>query len=182
MQIFTPAQHKRLEASLYWGDVMVPGVATAVAQGSLRWGRCCLAVMALVASAQTGRAQDVPGIACIMKANTGNADIGRVSALHGLPGDWVLLGADNGLFLARVMNGAVTVDRKANTDTGRVLGMRDFQGGGVLIQAQEGSFLARVVNGVVSIDPAGDADTGRVFSMRDLPGGGVLIGAVIPFP
>src|SRR5271163_1103676 len=84
MQIFTPAQHKRLEASLYRGNVMVPGVATAAAQGLLRWGRCCLEVVALVASAQTGRAQDVPGIACIIKADTGNADIGRVSAMRGL--------------------------------------------------------------------------------------------------
>jgi hypothetical protein len=89
MPIFTPALHKQLEASLYRGNVMVPGVATAAAQ-LLRWGRCWLTVAALVASAQTGRAQEVPGIACIIKADTGNADIGRVSALRGLPGDGVL--------------------------------------------------------------------------------------------
>jgi len=138
---------------------------------------------AMVASAQTGRAQEAPGIACIIKADTGNADIGGVSDMRGLPGGEVLMGTSNGLFLARVMNGAFTVDPAGNADTGDVSDMRDWPGGGVLIAALKGLFLAHVVNGAVTVDPAGNTDTGSVFEpraglsrIRDFPGG-VLIQA-----
>ena len=59
------------------------------------------------------------------------------------------------MFLAHVVNGAVTVDPAGNTDTGSVFEpraglsrIRDFPGG-VLIQAEKGLFLAHVANGAV---------------------------------
>jgi hypothetical protein len=62
-------------------------------------------------------------------------------------------------FLARVVDGVVSIDPADNADTGRVFSMRDLPGGGVLIGAVKGLFLARVANGTVSIDHAGNADT-----------------------
>jgi hypothetical protein len=51
-----------------------------------------------------------------------------VFSMRDLPGGEVLLGADKGLFLARVVNGAVTIAPAGNADTGRVFGMLDFPG------------------------------------------------------
>jgi hypothetical protein len=58
-----------------------------------------------VAPARIGLAQDVPGIACIVA----NADTGVVSDMRDLPSGGMLIGAEKGLFLARAVNGAVTV-------------------------------------------------------------------------
>jgi hypothetical protein len=142
MPILFPAQHKCSEASLHLGNVTVPHVATATAQGLLGWGLCCLTVLALmVAPGLIARAQEAPGIACIIRADPIIADTLGVLALRDLPGGEVLIGAKKGLFLARVQNGAVTVDSAGNADTGSVLALLPFPGGAVLIRAEKGLFL-----------------------------------------
>jgi hypothetical protein len=88
----------------------------------------------------------------------------------------VLISA-NGLFLARLVNGAPVVEPAGSAFTGNVFHMHDFPGVGVLIGAAKGLFLARLVNGAPVVEPAGSAGIGAVFGMHDLPGVGVLIGA-----
>jgi hypothetical protein len=72
----------------------------------------------------------------------------------------VLIKADRGLFLAREVNGMVTVASVG--DTGVAWNLHDFPGGGVLIAAEKGLFLARDVKGSFTVAPAGNADTGVV--------------------
>jgi hypothetical protein len=139
-----------------------------------RWPLNCSVVFALmVAPAQMSLAQDVPRIACIVA----NADTGVVSGLRDFPRGGMLIAAEKGLFVARAVNGAVTVAAAGTPDTGDVLDMRGFPGGGVLIRAAKGWFLARAVNGAVTVAPAGTADTGAVFGMGGFPGLGMLIQA-----
>jgi hypothetical protein len=87
----------------------------------------------------------------------------------------VLIRGTKGWFVARAVNGEVTVAPAGTADTGDVFDMRDLPGVGVLIRAEKGLFLARAVNGAVAVTPAGSADTGRVSDMRDFPGVGMLI-------
>jgi hypothetical protein len=64
--------------------VILPALATTAAPRWLRWGRCCLAVVALtMAWAQTGRAQE--GIAWTIKANAA-VDTGGVPGFSGQRG------------------------------------------------------------------------------------------------
>jgi hypothetical protein len=121
-----PPQLKWLEASSYSGNAMFPGVAATAARELLRCARCCLAVLALVvAPAQTGWAQEVLGVACITKADTG-----RLFAMREFPGGGMLIRAEKGWFLARMENGAVTVDRSSDAGTGPLVALFDFPGGG----------------------------------------------------
>jgi hypothetical protein len=53
----------------------------------------------------------------------------------------VLTVAEKGLFLAREVNGVVTVSPAGNADTGEVFAMHDFTGGGVLIGARKRLFV-----------------------------------------
>ena len=88
-----------------------------------RWPINSTLVLALmVAPAQMGLAQDVPGIACIVA----NADTGLVSDMRDFLDGGTLIGAEKGLFLARAVNGAVTVAPAGLADTGAVSDMRDF--------------------------------------------------------
>src|ERR1700740_2303610 len=89
----------------------------------------------------------------------------------------VLIESTNGWFLARMENGAVTVDRAGSADPGPVFTMHDSPGGGVLLGTMKGLFLAHTVNGTVVVDRVASADTGRVIAMRDLSGGVVLLQA-----
>jgi hypothetical protein len=52
-----------------------------------------------------------------------------------LSGPWppCLLGAVKGLFLARAVNGAVTIAPAGDADTGPVRGMRDLPGGALRV-------------------------------------------------
>ena len=68
---------------------------------------------------------------------------GTVLYLLHLPGARVLIGAENGLFLARAENGKVAVTTASTADTGDVLGYHDLPGAGVLVGAKNGLFLAR---------------------------------------
>jgi hypothetical protein len=61
-----------------------------------------------------------------------------LSVSRDLPGGGVLVNTEKGLFLARVVNDAVTVDRAGNAETERVLAMHDLPGGAVLIGALKG--------------------------------------------
>ena len=58
-----------------------------------------------------------------------------------LPGGGMLISAEKGWFLARAVNGAVTVAPVGAADTGRVFAIRDLPGGGVLIGAENGLFF-----------------------------------------
>jgi hypothetical protein len=62
--------------------------------------------------------------------------------MHDLPGAGVLIGAENGWFLARSADGAATVAPAGKADTGFVPAMHDLPGAGVLIGAENGLFLA----------------------------------------
>jgi len=129
----------------------------------------------MMALARTSWAQEVPSIACIVN-DINNVKAGSVRVMRDIGGE-VLIGAEEGLFRARGVNGVVTVDPAGNADTGGVSYLHDLRGGRVLIGAEKGLFLARVVDDVVAVDRVGKADTGRVSEMQNAPGGGVLIGA-----
>jgi hypothetical protein len=90
------------------------GCGDTVAQGLLRWGLRCPAVLALmVAPVQTARPQEMPSVACII-----NADTGSVFDRRDIPGGGVLIRAERGLFLSL----------SHNTGTGRTdpIQNRDF--------------------------------------------------------
>ena len=88
----------------------------------------------------------------------------------------MLIGADKGLFLAREVNGRVTVTAATNANTGGVSGLHEFPGGTVLVGAGNGLFLAREANGLVTVAPV-PAQTGTVTNLLGLPDGAVLIQA-----
>lgn len=104
----------------------------------------------------------------------GDRDAGRVLSIHSLPGGGALVGAWNGVLVAREAGGAVNVEDVVDSNTGPVFAMRGLADG-VLVGAAEGLFLARQANGKLTVARAGD--TGRVAYMFDFPGGGVLIAA-----
>jgi hypothetical protein len=131
--------------------------------------------------AQMGYAQEVPGLACVIGANTG-----PVFDVRDIQGRGTLILAEKGLFFAHALNGLVTVVPTGNADLQRpplrdyppkAGFMGDFPGGRVLIWVANRWFLARAVDDAVSVAPAGNADTGDVSAMHDLPGGRVLIAA-----
>jgi hypothetical protein len=64
------------------------------------------------------------------------------STVHESLGGGALIPAANGLFLAHVVNGAITIDPTGNADIGRVLAMRTLTGSRVLIGAAKGLFVA----------------------------------------
>jgi hypothetical protein len=125
------------------------------------------------------------GGAIAVSALTGDADTGRVFALHDLPGTGLLIGTENGLFVGRAANGELALARAG--DVGRVVQMLEFPHGGALIEAAKGWFLARVESGkvtllpVVTVAPVTPGDIGHLRSMRSVPGGGVLIEANVWF-
>jgi hypothetical protein len=93
------------------------------------------------------------------------------------PDGGVLIWAENGLFLARDVNGTVTVTPAGKMDVEGILELRDFPAIGVLIGTRQGLFLAREANGIVTVAPASDRDIGYVYGLANFPGGGVLIWA-----
>jgi ligand-binding sensor domain-containing protein len=95
-----------------------------------------------------------------------------VRAMRGLLGGGMLIGASDGLFLARAENGALIIERAGNAAGGFAGTMVDFAGG-VLIGSTNGRFLARTQNGAVIVERAGGEDPAPVFTMHDFPGGGV---------
>jgi hypothetical protein len=120
-----------------------------------------------------------------VSALTGDADTGPVFALHDLAGAGLLIGAENGLFVGRAVNGKLALARAG--DVGPVVQMLEFPDGGALIEAAKGWFLARAESGkvtilpVVTVAPATLGNIGRLRSMRSVPGGGVLIEATVWF-
>ena len=82
----------------------------------LRHSRLCWSVLfAVMPLAQTGLAQEIPGLACIVGVN-GNT--GPVYNLHKLSDGAVLIVAQKGWFLAREANDTVAVaPAKDNTET-----------------------------------------------------------------
>ena len=157
---------------------MVSCIATASAKRLRRWPLNCFAVLVLMlAPAQTSPAQEVPGIACALAVH---ADTGRVHTMLDLPGGGVLILAEKGWFLARVLNGAVTVAPVAAPDKAIFeftsnAPIHNLPGGGVLILAEGGWVLVRTVDGAVTVAPVGTADTGPVSDINGLPGGEMLI-------
>jgi hypothetical protein len=61
--------------------------------------------------------------------------------MHDFPAGGVLIGAEKELFLAREVNGTVTVVPASNADTGNVSQMHAFPSGGMLIGAEKGLFV-----------------------------------------
>jgi ligand-binding sensor domain-containing protein len=61
-------------------------------------------------------------------------------------GGGALIGASNGLFLAREAGGKITVSPAGNADTGRVNHMSDFAGA-MLIGGEKGLFVAAAAPG-----------------------------------
>ena len=132
----------------------------------LRHSRLCWSVLfAVMPLAQTGLAQEIPGLACIVGVN-GNT--GPVYNLHKLSDGAVLIVAQKGWFLAREANDTVAVaPAKDNTEThpradepttfvgprdgGTVPRLYDLRGGGTLIGDSFGLFLARRANGKLSV-------------------------------
>jgi len=130
----------------------------------------CVAFRASGASAPAS----VESGGCVVPVAGLHARTGDVDAMRGLPGGWVLIGAQRGWFRFDTASREVLPAGKA--ETGRVLSnMRDLPGGGVLIRAQRGWFRFDAASREVV--PAGKAETDDVFVTRDLPGGAVLIGA-----
>jgi hypothetical protein len=82
----------------------------------------------------------------------------------------------NSLFLARTVNGNVSVDpiNIPDDDIGIAFLTHDITGG-VLIRGLERPFLARVVDGAITVEPAGNADTGFISSFSSLSDDRVLI-------
>jgi hypothetical protein len=81
----------------------------------------------------------VNGAVTVAPADT--ADTGRVFDMSDFPGVGVLIRAQKGLFLARVVNGEIAVVSTGTADTGDVFDMRAFPGGGKLIRAEKGLFI-----------------------------------------
>jgi hypothetical protein len=137
------------------------------------FGFACCTVLGLITVPQhAALAQDAPRL-CVVAAY---ADTGAVHAMGDLPGA-MLIGAENGLFLARETGGKVTVAPAGNGDTGRVLAIHAFPGGMLIGTTWRRWFVARAkADANVTLTPAGKADPGRVTLMRDFAGG-VLIGA-----
>jgi hypothetical protein len=90
----------------------------------------------------------------------------------------VLIEASRGLYVARAVNGVVTVDRLSiPIGAGFVSGTWDIPGGGVLIRTDRALFVAHVANGTVVVEPASNADVGYVAPPAELTDGGLLIAA-----
>src|SRR5216684_2739905 len=99
--------------------------------------RCAAGILAVaLTSAGQAPALETPRFSCI--APFALTDTGFVSDMHNLPGVGVLIEAKKGLFLARVMNGEVTVEPSDKADTGAVSYMHDLPQVGVLDQGQKG--------------------------------------------
>ena len=91
-----------------------------------------------------------------------------MQVLHELPGAGVLIGTENGLFLARAeQNGRITV--APTSFAGQVLEMHEFPGGGVLIRSGGGLILARAADGKVTLAEVGGS--GSVRGLRRFAGG-----------
>ena len=148
-------------------------VKTGAVLRSLKPAWCCSVLFGLVALQHAAFAQEAPHAICVAAAG---ADTGYVHAIGTVPGGGVLIGARQGLFLARETAGKIGVSPAGDADTGRVLAIQTFAGG-ALVGASNGLFVARETNGTIAVAPAGDADTGPVRVMHDLASVGVLVGS-----
>jgi hypothetical protein len=91
--------------------------------------------------------------------------------MRDFPGGGVLIGAGKGLFLARTVNGALTVAPAGTADTGGVPDMRVVPGGGVLIGAAKGLFFGvptPLSNAKVDIRDKENLDKSSIDVNRDL--------------
>jgi hypothetical protein len=68
--------------------------------------------------------------------------VGRVLGANEIPGIGGLVRANNGLFIARPVNGVVQFERAGNVDTGKVFNTVRLSGADTLIWAEKGLFLA----------------------------------------
>ena len=117
-------------------------------------------------------AQETSYAPCMMDARTGPtfSELTRY-ALGG-----VLFKGANSLFLARTVNGQVSIDPvKTPDDDSGVVFMTHDTTGGVLIGGNKRLFLARVVNDAIIVEPADDADTGVIRGFSGLSDDRVLI-------
>jgi hypothetical protein len=150
-------------------------------------------------SGHVGHMFDVPGGGVLVAADKGlffaRAESGKVTivrvatvapvrpdnitpvrSMRSVPGGGVLI-EGYVWFLARDVNGKLTIALAGDADTGVVDAIGDLSGGALLIHTEEkGWFLGRAEDGGLAVKPAGDADTGRVFQMKRL-GNAVLIRA-----
>jgi hypothetical protein len=125
------------------------------------------------ARAESGKVS-VASVAAVAPVRPDN--IMPVRSMRSVPGGGVLI-EGYVWFLARDVNGTLTVALAGDANTGVVDAIGDLSGGALLIHTEEkGWFLGRAEGGRLAVTPAGDADTGRVFQMKRL-GDAVLIWA-----
>jgi hypothetical protein len=127
---------------------------------------------AMLAQQRPAPGQPEPRPVCVAAVD---AKTGAVHAL-GNYRDFMLIGAEKGLFLAREQGGKVTVAPvSGDGDTGRVLAVRAIPGG-ALIGTEKGLFAGRAqADGTLSLAPVAGV-TGPVQVLHELPGVGVLVG------
>lgn len=135
------------------------------------WWAACLGLLAAVP--QTALAQETALPACVLPA--ADTDTGSVRALRNLPGVGMLIAASKGLFLARQVNGRLTVDPVGDRDIRDPVWLPDAPAGWVpILTSREEGLLARWVNNNLTMTPV--RTLRRTPALHHLPGVGVLIG------
>jgi hypothetical protein len=102
---------------------------------------------------------------------------GSLRARHDVPPIGVLIGTEQGLFVAREADGKFAMAKPDGAEVGVVWDIRELPDHTLLIGTDNGLFLARQTGGVVNVTPVVDAKTGSVRQMRDLADGSVLVAA-----
>jgi hypothetical protein len=108
----------------------------------------------------------------------GKIEIAKINGLNNIVrlgrGGVAVIGTDNGLVIARKVNGVVTADA-VKGETGSVTNLVELPTGAVLVESEKGVFVVRLVNGEVTVDLVNDNQTQTGSSQVSLPDGEVLI-------
>jgi hypothetical protein len=141
-----------------WPVVKIPGVGVMIWDPPGRW---------IVARAANGLA--------IVETASGN-DIGQAHDTRPLPAplSGLLIGAEEGLFVARLEQGRTKIEAATGAVTGPVLQFAGPPGSETVIRAANGYFVATITDKGASLESLG-IEIAEGASLLDFPGGGVLI-------